>query len=292
MKLSLARVLKVVLLLLGTVSYTGCGLLKRDGEAEVAAPVSLSGNEEGDEDVAAQVAAETRRHARRASGKELYRFACATCHGARGKGKGPSAVVLEPRPRDFTGGVYKWRSTESGALPLDSDIFRTISRGVPGTMMPGWKDLLSEEERWSVVEYIKRFSSRFEEEGVFEDEIVKIPEPVPATTESVARGKVVYEANKCWECHGREGRGDGPSAPTLKDSWGNPIKPFDFTLGGYRGGGTDRDIYRVFFTGLNGTPMPAYGSTIPDEDKWPLVHYVRSLQRSPGLLERILFEVP
>jgi cytochrome c oxidase cbb3-type subunit 2 len=240
----------------------------------------------------ALAAAEAKRVAARARGKELFRYACATCHGLRGDGKGPSALALDPRPRDFTRGLFKWRSTESGSLPLDSDIFRTISRGVPGTRMPAWKDLLSEDQRWDLVEQVKTFSRRFAEEGVQKDEIVQVPEPVPATSETVSRGKELFEANKCWECHGREGRADGPSAKTLKDSWAIAIRPFDFTTGRYRCGGTDRDIYRTFFTGLNGTPMPSYALTIPEADRWPLVHYVRSLQRRPGLLEQFLFEVP
>ncbi len=283
--------------LLGVVLPIGCGFLESEDDGdEFHVPTSLSSDsEEGEEtDLEARIAKLEKDAARatQARGERLYRYACATCHGAEGDGKGPSAEGLDPSPRDFTLGVYKWRSTESGSLPLDGDIFRTISRGVPGTTMVAWKDLLSEKQRRELVEYVKSFSDRFEEEGVEEDEIVEVPDPVPATSESIARGKEVYEANKCWECHGRGGRGDGPSAATLKDSWGNPIKPFDFTLGRYRGGSKDRYIYRTFFTGLNGTPMPGYAETVPEEDRWPLVHYVQSLERKPGFLERIIFETP
>ncbi len=242
---------------------------------------------------AQQLAArEARRLEALKEGKRLYRRACATCHGASGDGFGPSARALDPRPRDFTKGAFKWRSTASGLLPLDGDLYWTISRGIPGTRMPAWKDLLTEEERWSLVEAVKSFSSRFQEEPIEEEDIVKIPEAPPATPESIAQGQQLFEKFKCWECHGRSGRGDGPSAATLKDSWGVPIKPFDFTTGGYRCGGADSDIYRTFFTGLNGTPMPSFAETIPEADRWPLVHYVRSLQRTPGLLERIVFDNP
>ena len=225
-------------------------------------------------------------------GRALFENACATCHGLRGDGNGPSAGPLDPKPRDFTQGIYKWRSTESGSLPLDGDIFRTISRGVPGTGMVAWGELLSTSDRWDLVEYLRTLTDRFEEEGVEEDEIIAVPEPVLATAETVARGKEVYTASKCWECHGESGRGDGPSASTLEDSWGRPIRPFDFTTGQYRCGSGDRAVYRTFFTGLNGTPMPGYSYTISEEDRWPLVHYVRSLQREPGFLERIIFEEP
>ncbi len=244
------------------------------------------------EDVGSRALTEPEGLAAAARGRELYRAACSTCHGSRGDGKGPSAAALDPRPRDFTRGLYKWRSTESGSLPLEGDIFRTITRGVPGTMMPAWGNLLSASQRRDLVEHLKTFSSRFTEEPVEKEEIVEIPASVPATAESIARGKTLFEQNKCWECHGSEGRADGPAAATLKDSWGKPITPFDFTTGRYRCGGTDRDVYRTFFTGLNGTPMPSYALTLPEADRWPLVHYVRSLERRPGLLERLFIEVP
>ena len=86
----------------------------------------------------------------------LYRARCAVCHGAEGRGDGPAGALLTPPPRDFTSGVYKFRSTPSGTLPTESDVFRTISRGLPGTAMPPFADLLSEsaglvrenERRW------------------------------------------------------------------------------------------------------------------------------------------------
>ena len=226
-------------------------------------------------------------------GRELYRYACASCHGSRGNGLGPSAAGLDPLPRDFTRALYKWRHTESGSLPQDADIFRTITKGVPGTTMPAWGKLLSEQERWDLVEHLKSFSVRFKEEPLQDDEIVKLPEAaLPATAASIAQGRKVYEEMKCWECHGPAGRGDGPSSTTLKDSWDRAIRPFDFSAGLYRCGDTDRDIYTTFYTGLNGTPMPSFALTIPDADRWPLVHYVRSLQRTPGPLERWLLEAP
>ena len=283
--------------LLASFVAPGCRPFETEEEFDEIPTISFSEDDDDasdEEEVATRLERLELQFARRsqARGAKLYRFACATCHGLEGDGNGASASQLSPKPRDFTRGVYKWRSTESGSLPVDEDIFRTISRGVPGTRMVAWRNLLSESERRDLVSYLKSFSDRFEEEGVEPDEVVQIPESVEATPQSVARGKEVYEEQKCWQCHGRSGRGDGPAAPTLKDSWDNPIKPFDFTLGQYRCGTTDRAVYRTFFTGLNGTPMPSYGDTIPEEDRWPLVHYVRSLQRSPGFFERFVFETP
>jgi len=75
---------------------------------------------------------------------------------------------------------------------------------------------------------------------------------------SASEGRLVYLVLKCWDCHGMEGRGNGPSAGTLQDDWERSIKPYDFTRGDYKAGGQPEDIYRTLRTGLSGTPMPAY----------------------------------
>jgi mono/diheme cytochrome c family protein len=94
----------------------------------------------------------------------------------------------------------------------------------------------------------------------------------------VARGKVVYEQMKCAECHGVDGKGDGPSASTLRDNWGNVILPRDFTKGGteMKSGPAPQDLYKAFSTGLDGTPMPSYADFLNPSQRWDLVHYVMS----------------
>ncbi len=227
-----------------------------------------------------------------ARGEKAYKMACLTCHGVRGDGKGPRAHNLDPLPRDFTRGVYKCRSTVTGVLPLDSDLFMTITIGIPGTSMKGYQDLLSPETRRDIVEYLKTFSPRFKEEKIEPEDIVKIPPEPPSTPESIARGGGIYKAQKCDDCHGERGRGDGPSAHTLRDSWGNHMVAFDFTTGLYRCGSSDSDVYRTFYTGMDGTPMPSYADAVKPEDRWPLVHFVKSLHRKPTVLEKAVLEVP
>ncbi|MBI4610970.1 MAG: c-type cytochrome [Candidatus Rokubacteria bacterium] len=213
-------------------------------------------------------------------GRRIYAKRCEVCHGDKGDGQGPVAPYLDPRPRDFTMGVYKFRTTQSGEPPTDEDLFRVISRGVPGTAMSGWTTL-SEQDRWAVIAYIKKFGDAFKEKGT----VVKPVKEVSASPEVIARGKTLYQQAKCWECHGQEGRGEGPAAPTLKDDAGDFIQAGDLTKGWrIKGGREARDIFMRFSTGLDGTPMPSFADSFNEEDRWALAHYVKSLQSSeePG----------
>ncbi len=187
----------------------------------------------------------------------LYQGACSTCHGRSGDGNGPGAAALgSPQPRDFTAGVFKFRSTPTGSLPTDDDIYRTISRGVPGTWMPRWEDLLTPAQRRALVRYIKDFSQLFAEEEP--DPPVEIPPEPTVTRALIQEGRFVYATLKCSQCHGPRGRGNGPSADELTDDWDRKITPYDFTHGGYKSGSAPSDIYRTISTGLSGSPMPAF----------------------------------
>jgi mono/diheme cytochrome c family protein len=81
-----------------------------------------------------------------ADGSAIYRERCAVCHGAEGRGDGPAGGLLAPPPRDFTTGRYKFRSTPNGTLPTDADLARSIGEGLPGSSMPAWSTLLSNDD--------------------------------------------------------------------------------------------------------------------------------------------------
>ncbi|MFQ5898696.1 MAG: c-type cytochrome [Candidatus Methylomirabilia bacterium] len=210
-----------------------------------------------------------------AAGEAIYDKRCAWCHGVEGKGDGPGAGHLDPKPRDFTRGAYKIRATESGYVPLDQDLFKVITDGMPGTSMPPW-NALPKQDRWNLVAYLKTFASdSFEEEP----EVVELPEEVRSSPESLARGKEMFEAIECNKCHGDAGRGDGPSAPELEDDWGNPIRPANLTKPWtFRGGSSAKEIATRLATGLMGTPMPSFFDSVEfPEDIWHLANYVKSL---------------
>ena len=213
------------------------------------------------------------------AGKALYQAKCSQCHGDNGDGKGVGADFFVPRPRDFTSGAFKIRSTESGELPLDPDLRRVIRQGMPYTGMPAWP-AFSDQEVSDLICYVKTFNADFKDTAVHPKTVV-VPKAPSFSEASAKAGRAVYEENKCMDCHGKFGRGDGESGPTLKDDWGNPIRPADLTKRWtFRGGSERGDIYRTFMTGLNGTPMPSFASSIKEEDRWKLVDYVYSL--SPG----------
>src|ERR1700716_2112360 len=211
--------------------------------------------------------------------KEDYRRYCAGCHGDLGDGNGENAVWLDPKPRDFTIATFKCRSTPTGTLPTDEDLFNTIGRGLTNSNMPIW-NTFTKQERANLVAYIKTFSPRWQKEKAGEP--IKIPAEPPVTIESIAHGKALFTKLECWKCHGPQGKGDGPSAATLTDSKDQPIRPYNFASGKddsrFKCGSENSDIYRIFMTGVDGTPMPSFADTIQPNDAWDLVHFLRTLQ--------------
>lgn len=217
-------------------------------------------------------------------GERIYQENCAACHGDKGDGKGPQADRFSTKPRNFTSGIYKFRTTPSGSLPLDQDIFRTVTRGVRGTSMLAQLQL-SERERWAVAHYLKTFSERFKEERP--GQAITVPPPPTANAKHIALGKSKYEEAGCAQCHGPSGKGDGPSAKGLEDDWGNPISPSDLTLKPFKSGPNPEDLYRTISTGLNGTPMPSYADAFSPNDRWALVSYILSIathERPKGMM--------
>jgi mono/diheme cytochrome c family protein len=210
------------------------------------------------------------------AGKKLYEHNCSQCHGDKGDGEGPAAPHLLPKPRDFTSGKFKIRTTPSGALPTDSDITRVIRDGMPYSSMPAWPNF-SDGEVADLVSYVKSFYPGFADASRAGKPITLPPAP-KWTKQSAEKGKAVYASLGCAGCHGKAGRGEGPSAPTLKDDFGHPLHAADLTYRWtFRGGPTREDIFRTFSTGLNGTPMPSFYDSLKPEQRWELTDYVYSL---------------
>ena len=213
-----------------------------------------------------------------------YHRYCEGCHGVRGDGNGEVAQWLEPpmwpKPRDFQLGIFKCRSTLTGTLPTDQDLYDAISRGFDRSAMPIW-NTLSKQQRVDLVAWVKHFSPRFVSEKPGTP--IQIPPEPEVTPERVKAGRDVFARVQCWKCHGVTGEANGPSASTLQDDLGRPIAAYNFTEGSRpKCGSTDQDIYRIFMTGLDGTPMPSFADNIKPDEAWDLVFYLRSFMAGPS----------
>jgi mono/diheme cytochrome c family protein len=220
-------------------------------------------------------------------GKELYNDICATCHGLDGKGDGVLAANLQTKPRDFTSGIFKFRSTMSGELPTDEDLSITIKSGTHSTSMTTF-ETFSPQQIWDLVQYVKTFSPRFSDPKEFPLKTISYGTEVPFDRESIANGRNDYVAMQCYKCHGEGGEGNGTSAEGLTDQWGYPIRPSDLTNPSTLKFATSpAEIYRTLSTGLDGTPMPSYMGVLPDSEMWNLANYVYSLQTHEGFFEPV-----
>lgn len=214
-----------------------------------------------------------------ATGQRLYEKQCAVCHGAQGAGDGPAAYLLYPKPRDFTQNEFRLVSTSS-MQATNEDLFRTITRGMPGSAMPSW-EALTPRERWALVYYVRRLTKTAE--PIDPAAVIQVPPETAATPEGMARGREIF-VQACASCHGPLGKGDGQRAMT--DNAGFPVRPRDLTAGIFKGSSESRDLYYRIAAGLPGSPMPSYAGAYADEQIWDLVHYVRSLI-PPGVEERV-----
>ena len=191
----------------------------------------------------------------------LFRQLCVNCHGLGGDGSGPAAAALDPYPRDFRQGVFKYTSTTAGAPPCREDLRRTLLRGIPGTAMPS-QIALPMDDIDALVEYVCYLSLRGQaelyllqdvvdgdallpldrsvvlREGLlpaarrFADaaaQLIPVPRPPAAETPeqllaSVAKGRELYgtKQSQCVKCHGPLGHGDGEEKE-IYDDW-NKVK--------------------------------------------------------------------
>jgi len=81
------------------------------------------------------------------AGKLIYEQRCAVCHGPQGRGDGPEAPFLSPRPGSLV--------SAGTSVKSDADLLAVIANGKPRTAMPAWKDLLTDEQRRDVLAYIR-----------------------------------------------------------------------------------------------------------------------------------------
>jgi mono/diheme cytochrome c family protein len=217
----------------------------------------------------------------------LYATHCSACHGESGQGDGAAAYLLYPKPRDFTSGIFRFKSTAASEPPTRQDLARVIREGIERTAMPSFVGVLNDQQIEGMIDHVLALSGQAASK---EDAALAISAKPPFDAKLVSAGKAVYAAASCGACHGNTGRGDGPSSLTLKDSQDFPLPPADFTTGVFKAGRKAEDLYRTIMVGVPGTPMPSYASGLAElplgdigvgvDRGWALVAYLRSLELS------------
>ncbi len=203
---------------------------------------------------------------------KLYFEHCAICHGPDGRGNGSAAPSMIPRPRDFTEGLFKYKSTRADAPPSDDDLYAVIADGLSASAMPAWKDILKPEEIRALVGVVKSMSPVF---ARAERPLDVLPRVEP-NADSVARGKKLYADAGCPACHGDDLRG----GKVLEDAKGYPVVSRDLTAPWtFRGGAAPDRIWMRLTTGLAPAPMPSYAQSLDANARWDVVNYLLARRR-------------
>ncbi len=216
-------------------------------------------------------------------GKIIYEKRCIWCHGADGDGLGAAEKYLNPPPRSFEDGQYKIKTTQfEDMVPTDEDIYRMVKDGMPGTAMPGWSQLLSEQDMWDVVQYVKTFAGYDEETAGPQ---VDYGTQVVSSPDSIAKGKILFEdGDRCVECHGKSGKGSatkGLKGDLKERTWPrNLTKPWTFL-----GSNDPKDIFTRVTVGIPGTQMPSFADPkskkkLSIEERWNVANYAASLAKT------------
>ena len=258
--------LGMVAILLGCLISLGVASLWAEND-EASTPSAPSGTEQAAASPASGIS----------EGKAIYEKRCSQCHGMEGRGDGVTAERLRPRPANFARAKYKYASTEKDELPTDDDLFRTVTKGLPGTAMPAWEEVLSEKDRRAVIQYIKTFSDKFaEQQGP--PKMIQFGKKIPPSKESIAKGKeLFFQKAECNRCHGDEGRSDGKNAAELS------VWPRNFTKGWtFRRGNSPEEIFQRITRGIVVMPSFAKGENVEttEEERWHIANYVHSLSQS------------
>lgn len=127
-------------------------------------------------------------------GRIVYMKNCMHCHGVTGDGAGPTGEFLNPRPRDYRHGQFKFTSTKSGEKATRDDLHRILQNGIPGTYMPSFL-LLGERETTSVVEYVRWLAMRGEFEKRMVEELTS-DYSTPAIADAASKAEAAYKEKR------------------------------------------------------------------------------------------------
>jgi mono/diheme cytochrome c family protein len=199
------------------------------------------------------------------AGERLYVRYCSMCHGLKGNGYGAAAGNMQPTPRDFSAGIFRYKSTAAQAPPTDADLLDVVANGLDGGAMPYFADLMTDEEMVAVVAYLKTLAAPyFDRPGA---EPIEVPARMAPDADSLARGAALY-ASSCEGCHGKDGRAQVAGARDLSAPWT------------FRGGSDPERLWLRVTTGLAGTVMPPFADALTPDQRWDVVNHVLGLARA------------
>jgi mono/diheme cytochrome c family protein len=248
-------------------------------------------------------------------GSGLYRLYCLHCHGLTGNGRGPTAPWVNPHPRDYRPGMFKFTSSsqpDKERKARREDLTRTLREGIDGTSMPSF-GLLADQDIDALVSYVMHLSIRGQTEfNVMKDLLspdtrdsdllerangnleaickwwrdaeagLIRPDPaVPLPTgdkraESIARGAALFRGTGEAGCISCH-KDYGRNSLLFYDGWGNIGRPTDLTTGVLRGGRRPIDLFWRIHSGLSGSNMPAFSNLLKTQDIWDMVNFVQIL---------------
>lgn len=196
--------------------------------------------------------------------KHLYMALCQRCHAAQGDGLGTIQPNLANFPRAF------WKNAEFFRMVADERMVKSIERGVPGTSMPPYGELLGSEAIYSLIDLIFREFIKIKRTD--KGQVQNVPPPTKILLAKEQMEKVFKK--HCTGCHGVAGNGRGPEYLKYLP------RPRDLTNQPYFIGLDDQRIARAIYSGVPGTGMGSFSSKLSLETIWSLVNKVRDLSRT------------
>ena len=207
------------------------------------------------------------------------------CHGDAGQGEGPDGAHLSPMPANFT-------EPDPKKMP-DSDWYWRVSQGIGNAAMPQWHLLLSEEDRWGAIKYIKQTFSNPTEPADVSDEVPPAyialdPAPLAPTPDMMALGESTY-TRLCANCHGAKAMGDGEYGAVLQPMPANLTEDPAVTMGvDFWYWRLDRGVVGTDPSKTGGAPtahptaMPSWRTILTEREKWAVLFYGMDLTKAKG----------
>ncbi len=195
--------------------------------------------------------------------KQLFMRLCQACHAAEGNGLGPIQPNLANFPRAFNGNATFFQQADQQRL------LKSIETGIPGTSMPGYKKIISAEQREQVLNLIfKAFI------GIATTDKIALP-ALPEHTAHLPEATIdTLFLEQCSRCHGVSGNGKGA------ESQQHLPRPRNLTNSRYFAAFSDERIARAIQDGIPGTAMPAHVELLSTDETWGLTHKIRQLSRA------------